>query len=152
MWKKLHNLDKIVKVKKAIKTSNLALSQKYLSDLLIKEVLDDLKSRFSGHIVSVFGIGSYFDENLPSNWIKNDVDLVAIVDSLEVVPKQDWTEIRYEKKQIGDKEIWIGFNSLEGFKGREQFRKQAFSNYEWSLIDLKFPENSTLLYGRNVRD
>ena len=152
MWKKLHNLDKIVKVKKAIKTSILALSQKYLSDLLIKEVLDDLKSRFSGHIVSVFGIGSYFDENLPSNWIKNDVDLVAIVDSLEVVPKQDWTEIRYEKKQIGDKEIWIGFNSLEGFKGREQFRKQAFSNYEWSLIDLKFPENSTLLYGRNVRD
>jgi len=52
----------------------------------------------------VFGIGSYFDENLPPNWIKNDVDLVVIVDSLEDIPKQDWTEVRYEKKQVGDKE------------------------------------------------
>ena len=83
-----------------------------MRDPLIKEVLSDLNSRFSGHIVSVFGIGSYFDEKLPPNWIKNDVDLVVIVDSLEIVPKQDWTEVRYEKKQVGDKEIWIGFNTL----------------------------------------
>ena len=128
------------------------MSQKYLRDPLIKEILDELRSRFSGHIVSVFGIGSYFDENLPSNWIKNDVDLVTIVDSIENIPKQDWTEVRYEKRQIGDKEIWIGFNSLDGFKNREQFRKQSFSNYEWSLIDLKLPENSALLFGRNVRN
>ena len=123
-----------------------------MRDPLIKEILDELRSRFSGHIVSVFGIGSYFDENLPSNWIKNDVDLVTIVDSIENIPKQDWTEVRYEKRQIGDKEIWIGFNSLDGFKNREQFRKQSFSNYEWSLIDLKLPENSALLFGRNVRN
>ena len=128
------------------------MSQKYLRDPLIKEVLDDLESRFSGHIVSVFGIGSYFDEKLPPNWVKNDVDLVVIVDSLEIVPKQDWTEVRYEKKQVGNKEIWIGFNSLKGVKNPEQFRKESFANYEWSLLELKIPDNSVLLYGRNVRD
>ena len=126
--------------------------QKYRQDPLIKEVLTDLKSRFSTHIVSVFGIGSYFDENLPPNWIKNDVDLVVIVDSLEIIPKQDWTEVRYEKKLIGDKEIWMGFNTLEGLKNRKPFRKESFANYEWSLLDLKLPENSVLLYGRNIRN
>ena len=123
-----------------------------MRDPSVKKVLKDLESRFSGHIVSVFGIGSYFDDNLPPNWIKSDVDLVVIVDSLKNFPKQDWTEVRYEKKQVGDKEIWLGFNSLQGFKDREQFKKQSFSNFEWSLLDLKLPENSALLYGRNVRD
>ena len=128
------------------------MHQKYRQDPLIKNVLTDLKSRFSKHIVSVFGIGSYFDENLPSSWIKNDVDLIVIVDSLEIVPKHDWTEVRYEKKRIGDKEIWMGFNTLEGFKNRELFQKESFANYEWSLLDLKLPENSVLLYGQNIRN
>ena len=128
------------------------MSQKFIRDPLIKDILDDLESRFSDQIVSILGIGSYFDENLPPNWIKNDVDLVVIVDSLEDIPKQDWTEVRYEKKQVGDKEIWIGFNSLKGFKDQKQFRKKSFANYEWSLLDLKLPENSALLYGRNIRD
>ena len=30
--------------------------------------------------------------------------------------------------------------------------KQSFSNYEWSLLDLKLPENSKLLYGQDIRD
>ena len=128
------------------------MHQKYRHDPLIKNVLTDLTSRFSKHIVSVFGIGSYFNDDLPSNWIKNDVDLVVIVDSLEIVPKQEWTNVRYEKKRIDGKEIWMGFNTLEGFKNRDQFRKESFANYEWSLLDLKLPENSILLYGRNLRD
>ncbi len=128
------------------------MHQKYRHDPLIKDIITDLESRFSKQVVSVFGIGSYFDENLPLNWIKNDVDLVVIVDSLEIIPKQDWTKVRYEKKRIGDKEIWIGFNTLEGLKNREQFRKESFANYEWSLLDLKLPENSVLLYGRNIRN
>jgi len=93
----------------------------------------------------VFGLGSYFDPNLPPNWIRNDVDLVVIVNSLEGIPKQDWTEVRYEKKQVGAKEIWIGFYSLKGVKNRETFQKESFANYEWSLLDLKLPENSALL-------
>ena len=123
-----------------------------MQDPLIENLLEDLESRFSGHIVSVFGIGSYFDDKLPSNWSKNDIDLVVIVDSLEGIPKQDWTEVRYEKKQVGGKEIWIGFNSLEGVKNREQFRKESFANYDWNLLDLRLPSNSTLLYGRNIRN
>jgi len=43
-------------------------------------------------------------------------------------------------------------NTLEGFKNREQFQKESFASYEWSLLDLKLPENSILLYGRNVRN
>ncbi len=128
------------------------MHQKYKQDTLIKEVLTDLESRFSKHVISVFGIGSYFDENLPLNWIKNDVDLIAIVDSLDIIPKQDWTEVRYEKKRIGDKEIWTGFNTLAGLQNREQFQKESFANYEWSLLDLKLSENSVLLYGRNIRN
>ena len=100
----------MVKVKITILTTILGLHQKYWQDPLIKDVLVDLESRFSKHVVSVFGIGSYFDENLPPNWIKNDVDLIVIVDSLDIIPKQDWTEVRYEKKRIEDKEIWMGFN------------------------------------------
>ena len=96
-----------------------------MRDPLIKEVLGDLESRFSGHVVSVFGIGSYFDESLPPKWIKNDVDLVVIVDSLEAIPKQNWVKIRCEKKRVGDKEVWIGFNSLQGIKDRDQFIKES---------------------------
>lgn len=128
------------------------MHQKYKHDPLIKDILTDLESRFSKHVISVFGIGSYFDENLPLNWIKNDVDLIVIVDSLDIIPKQDWIEVRYEKKRIGDKEIWIGFNTLEGLQNREQNKKESFANYEWSLLDLKLPENSVLLYGRNIRN
>lgn len=61
-----------------------------MKDPLIEEILNDLESRFSDNIVSVFGLGSYFDQNLPPNWIKNDVDLVVIVNSLEGIPKQDF--------------------------------------------------------------
>jgi len=146
------NLDKIVKVKKAIKTNILVLSKNYDKDPLIEEIIEDLKSRFSSHVISVFGIGSYFDRKLPPNWIKNDVDLVAIVDSLEHIPKQDWTEVRYEKKLIGGKEIWIGFNSLEGVKNPKLFRQESLANYGWNLLDLRHPSNSALLYGRNVRN
>jgi len=61
-----------------------------MKDPLIEEILNDLESRFSDNIVRVFGLGSYFDQNLPPNWIKNDVDLVVIVNSLEGIPKQDF--------------------------------------------------------------
>ncbi len=46
----------------------------------------------------------------------------------------------------------MGFNTLEGLQNRELNKKESFANYEWSLLDLKLPENSVLLYGRNVRN
>ena len=42
--------------------------------------------------------------------------------------------------------------TLKGIKDRKQFKNRSFTNYEWSLLDLKLPQNSALLYGRNVRD
>ena len=46
--------------------------------------------------------------------------------------------MRYEKKQIEGNDIWIGFNTLEGLKDREQFRKESFANYEWGLLDNRY--------------
>jgi hypothetical protein len=32
------------------------------------------------------------------------------------------------------------------------FSTQSFANYEWSLLDIKYSENSILLYGKDIRD
>lgn len=60
--------------------------------------------------------------------------------------------MRYEKRQINEVQIWVGYNTLKGYKNKEIFKKQSFSNYEWSIIDLKNPRNSILLYGQDIRD
>ena len=119
---------------------------------ILEEILDDLQKRFSANIISIFGIGSYFDDSLPKDWIKNDLDIIVIVKSLETIPKPDWTDVRYEKKEIDDHKVWLGFNTLEAYQDKQAFEIQSFSNYEWSLLDLKLPENSKLLYGQDIRD
>ncbi|MFX0012330.1 MAG: hypothetical protein ACFE9R_18605, partial [Candidatus Hermodarchaeota archaeon] len=48
--------------------------------------------------------------------------------------------------------IWFGFNSLEGIRNKERFKQESFANYEWSTIDLKYKENSKLLYGKDIRN
>jgi len=123
-----------------------------ISETVLKNVLDDLQQRFSDNIISIFGIGSYFDDSLPSDWIKIDLDIIVIVKSLEAIPKPDWTHIRYEKKEIDSYEVWLGFNTLEAYQNKSMFEAQSFSNYEWSLLELKRPENSKLLYGQDIRD
>ena len=120
-------------------------------NLILKKILDDLEDRFSDNIISVYGIGSYFDDSLPSDWIKKDLDIIVIVQSLEAIPKPDWTEIRYERKKVEDYEVWIAFNTLEAYQNKKTFENQSFSNYEWSLLDLKLPENSIHLYGLDIR-
>ncbi|TFG29509.1 MAG: hypothetical protein EU532_02925 [Promethearchaeota archaeon] len=119
---------------------------------LLRKILNDLEDQFSDNIISVYGIGSYFDESLPSDWIKKDLDLIVIVNSLEAIPKPDWTEIRYERKKLEDCEVWLAFNTLEAYQNKSTFEKQSFSNYEWSLLDLKLPENSIHLYGQDIRE
>ena len=119
---------------------------------ILEEILDDLQKRFSDNIISIFGIGSYFDDSLPKDWIKNDLDIIVIVKSLETIPKPDWTDVRYEKKKIDDHEVWLGFNTLDAYQDKQAFETQSFSNYEWSLLDLKLPENSKLLFGQDIRD
>jgi len=117
---------------------------------LIKKIINDLIERYSDNIISIYGIGSYFDEDLPSDWIKNDLDLVAIVKDLSKIPKEDWTDIPFEKYYINGNEVWVGFNTLEGFRNKEKFK--SFSNYEWSVIDFIVHENSSLLFGLDIRD
>lgn len=78
--------------------------------------------------------------------------MVVLVKSLDKIPKQDWTEIRFEKKEIDDHQVWLGFNTINAYQNRDNFRKESFSNYEWSLIEFKQPENSKLLYGEDIRD
>ncbi len=80
---------------------------------LSDEIVNDVVNAYSDEIISIYGIGSYFDDKLPSDWIKNDLDLVVIVKSLDNIVKPDWTEVRYEKKQIRDKEVWLSFNTID---------------------------------------
>lgn len=121
-------------------------------DSVIKIVLEDLLARYKEDIIAIYGIGSYFDEEIPSSWKNNDIDIIAIVKSLKRFPKVDWTEVKFLKRKIEGKEVWIGFNSLEGYQNKDLFRSQSFSNYEWSILDIKYPQNSVLLYGKDIRD
>ncbi len=120
-------------------------------DRILKRILDDLVARYSDNIITIYGIGSYFDDTLPLKWVKNDLDIVVIVKTLKNIPKQDWTEIRYKKKEINGNHVWLGFNTIEAYQDRYTFNKQSVSNYEWSLIEIKHPENSKLLYGKDIR-
>lgn len=124
------------------------ISREKILELIIK----DLKKDQGNNLLSIYGIGSYFDSNLPSDWIQNDIDIIAIVNSLNPIPKQDWTEVRFEKRKIEEIDVWIGFNTIEGLQEKNRFQLESFANYEWSLIDLKFSKNSKLLYGKNIRD
>lgn len=127
------------------------LNFKENEDLILEKIIDDLKQRFSDNIISIYGIGSYFDHSLPPDWIKKDLDLIVVVKSLESIPKSDWTEVRYERKKVDDYEVWLAFSTLEAYQDKEKFEKQSFSNYEWSLLELKIAENSILLYGQDIR-
>jgi len=121
------------------------------NDPLINSIVSDLLNRYSDNIIAIYGIGSYFEASLPPNWVKNDLDIIVFVKSLEEIPKQDWTEIRYEKKEVNGNHLWLGYNTLEAYRDKNRFSKESFSNYEWNLIDMKHPENSKLLYGEEIQ-
>ena len=120
-------------------------------DSIVSSIVGYLENNFKDNLVSVFGIGSYFDKSLPVDWKITDIDVIVIVNSLETIPKSEWTEVRYETKFVNNFKVWLGYNTLEGLKNKEIFNKESFANYEWSLIDLKCPENSQILYGEDIR-
>jgi len=117
----------------------------------ITQLISELKNTYRENIIAIYGIGSYFDPSLPEDWSTNDIDLIVFMDSLDLIPKKEWTNVRYEKKTLNEYDIWIGFNSLEGYSSKENFRKQAFTNYKWSLLELKYPKNSQFLMGQDIR-
>ena len=121
-------------------------------DSIISNIINYLEDSFKDNIISVYGIGSYFDETLPSDWKNTDIDVIVIVNSFDKIPKLDWTEVRYEIKNIENFNVWLGYTTLQGLKEKEVFAHESFANYEWSLLDLKCQENSQLLYGKDIRN
>ena len=121
-------------------------------DNITSSIVTYLQTKLKGDIISVFGIGSYFDKNLPSDWRNTDIDVIVIVSTLDKITKLDWTDVRYEVRKFDSHYIWIGYNTIQGLKTKKLFVQESFANYEWSLIDLKFKENSQLLYGKDIRE
>ncbi|MFX1480833.1 MAG: hypothetical protein ACFFCI_22320, partial [Promethearchaeota archaeon] len=59
-------------------------------DPVVHIVLEDLKARYKEYVIAVYGIGSYFDKEIPDSWVKNDIDLIVIATTLEPFPTVDW--------------------------------------------------------------
>ena len=121
-------------------------------DNITTSIIKYLQTNLKGEIISIFGIGSYFDKNLPSDWRNTDIDVIVIVSSLDKITKLDWTDVCYEVRKFDSHYVWIGYNTIQGLKTKKLFVQESFANYEWSLMDLKFKENSQLLYGKDIRE
>ena len=80
--------------------------------LSLDEIITFLNEKFS--IISIYGIGSYFDDKIPSNWIKNDIDLIIVAKNLDEVPFNEKMTARFILKKIGDVEVFMGFNTIAG--------------------------------------
>jgi len=120
-------------------------------DPLLYEIKNDLQEKYSEDLISIYGIGSYFDENLPPDWMKNDIDVIVFLKSLEKTQKLDWTNVKFEKKEIDGRSLWLVFYTPNLFMDKQMFEKYSFSNYKWSLISLKNKKNSKLIYGKDIR-
>lgn len=118
---------------------------------IINKIIGPVKEQYNDSVICIFGIGSYFDQTLPDDWISNDIDIIVILNDLDGTPRHEWTEVRFERKNMSGYEVWIGYNILDGVKDKNLFQAQSFSNYEWSIIELKYPENSVVLFGTNIR-
>jgi hypothetical protein len=118
---------------------------------LIHKVISDILTSFQDSILTIFGIGSYFDELLPKEWEKNDLDLVVVVKNYENTPKPKWGKIRFTQNQIDGIKVWSFFYTLETLQSKESYEPQSLANYEWSIIELNYPENSKIVYGKNIR-
>ena len=114
-------------------------------------IIQGINSTHSDNLLAVYGIGSFFDKTLPDSWIKNDIDLLLIVKSIEKIPKDVW-ENRFYSTKIDEYDVFFGYNSLEMLTNKNIFNKFSGANYEWALIEIKNPANSSLLYGKDVRD
>ncbi len=115
------------------------------SDSIIDRAIEDLAVRLRDNLLAVYGIGSYFEDSLPSSFIKNDIDLIAIVRTTENLRT-------FRRLTIGKSEVFVGYNTIESYGIKKVFGEDSGANYEWSLICIKHPENSKLLHGTDIRD
>ncbi|MFX1280871.1 MAG: hypothetical protein ACFFA3_15955 [Promethearchaeota archaeon] len=98
-----------------------------IKDPVVKIVLEDLKARYKEQVIAVYGIGSYFDAEIPDSWVKNDIDIIVIVSTLDPFPTVNWTDVKFIRRTIEGKEVWIGFNALEGFQDKTLFCSESES-------------------------
>ena len=119
---------------------------------LALEVTCCLLEEHKDNFISLYGIGSYFDDNKTDDWISNDIDFIAVVENFDNIPKDKYTSSRDKKMFIEEKEVFIAFHTVETLTSKELFNSVSFANYEWALHELKLPENSKLLYGQDIRD
>ena len=120
-------------------------------NLLIRKIVNNVKTHHSDNLIAVYGIGSFFDENLPLMWIKNDIDLILVVKSIEEIPKKDWNN-RYYSEEIEGYEVFIWYNTLEMYQNEQKFKEFSGANYKWALMEIKNPKNSKFLHGKDIRD
>jgi len=118
---------------------------------IIYKVLSQLRADLGDNLISIYGIGSYFDTTLPSGWLKNDVDIISMVKSIKNIPKEYW-ETRFRTRKIHGYEVFFGYNTVLAYHDKNYFHEISGANYEWSLIEIKHPENSILLHGIDIRD
>ncbi|MCP6718677.1 MAG: hypothetical protein KJI71_00410 [Patescibacteria group bacterium] len=110
-----------------------------------------MKARHKDNLTAIYGIGSFFDRNLPSTWIKNDIDLILVVKSIKNIPKKVWDKRFYPEEMKGSS-VFSGYNNLEMYKSKEKFKESSSANYEWAILEINSPENSKLLYGKDIGD
>lgn len=120
-------------------------------NLLVKNIVEKLVNRYSSNLIAIYGIGSFFDEKLPETWIKNDIDLILVVKSIEKIPKEDWDK-RFYPRNIEGYDVFTGHNTIEMYQNKQKFTEISGASYEWALIEIRNPENSKLLYGEDIRN
>jgi len=118
---------------------------------VLNHIIEKLKEQHSDNLIALFGIGSYFDKNLPDSWIKNDIDLILVVKSLNDIPREKWDK-RFYPEKIQGLDVFTGYNTLEMYQDVDKFKKNSGANYKWALLEIKYPENSKLLFGDDIRD
>ncbi len=74
-----------------------------------------------------------------------------MVKSITKIPKEKWKK-RFFPEVIEGFDVFTGYNTMEMYQDKEKFKKDSGANFKWALMDIKYPENSTLLYGEDIRD
>jgi len=91
---------------------------------ILNNILEKVKEQHTENLITIFGIGSFFDKNLPDSWIKNDIDLILVVKSLKDIPKEKWNKRFFPEKILGF-DVFTGYNTLEMYQDQEKFKKNS---------------------------
>ena len=95
-------------------------------DNITTSIIKYLQTNLKGENISIFGIGSYFDKNLPSDWRNTDIDVIVIVSTLDKITKLDWTDVRYEVRKFDNHNVWIGYNTIQGLRKFSAFIRKRY--------------------------